>query len=186
MRGLILFLREAITHPSSVGALFPSSKRLANALAQQISCNNSGLIIELGAGTGAITEALLRQKSFLHELIVIERSPKLAKHLIHRFPNVSVIQGDAGYLHQLLDKYALTTPIQAIVSSLPLRSLSPPTVKKIGKEIEQVLKKGSLFIQYTYSLWGKTIAPAPHLKLIRRQWIWSNLPPARIDVFIHE
>jgi phosphatidylethanolamine/phosphatidyl-N-methylethanolamine N-methyltransferase len=186
MRGLVLFLCEAITHPSTVGALFPSSKRLANALAQQISYNNSGLIIELGAGTGAVTAALLQQKSFQHELIVIERSTKLAKHLMHRFPNVRVIQGDAGHLHQLLDKYAPMTPIQAIVSSLPLRSLPTHIVKKIGQEIDQILKKGSFFIQYTYSLWGKAIAPSPHLKLIRRQWIWCNLPPARIDVFYHE
>ena len=185
MKGLALFLREAIIHPSAVGALFPSSKRLANALAQQISRNNSGLIIELGAGTGAITAALLHQKNPQHELIVIERSAKLAEHLIRRFPNVSVIQGDAGHLHQLLDQYA-SIPVQAIVSSLPLRSLPAPTVKKIGREIDQILKQGSLFVQYTYSLWGETLAPSPHLKLIHSQWIWRNLPSARIDVFCRQ
>lgn len=185
MRGLALFLRELIRHPSSVGALFPSSKRLANALAKQISCNNSGLIIELGAGTGAITAALLHQKNLMHKLIVIERSAKLANYLVRRFPTVSVIQGDAGHLQQLLDKYA-STPIQAIVSSLPLRSLPPPIVKKIGRELDHVLGKESLFIQYTYSLWGKPFAPSTHLKLIHRQWIWCNLPPARIDVFCRE
>ncbi len=184
MRGLVLFLREAITHPSTMGALFPSSKKLANALAQQIPPNSPGLIIELGAGTGAITAALLQQKTSAHELIVIERSPKLAEHLIQRFPNVNVIQGDAGHLNQLLK--STPTPVQAIVSSLPLRSLPSSSIKKIGQEINQVLQKGGVFIQYTYSLWGKPLVPSSHLKLIRRQWVWRNLPPAQIDVFCRE
>ncbi|MDQ8040119.1 MAG: methyltransferase domain-containing protein [Rickettsiella sp.] len=181
MRGFTLFLREAITHPSTVGALFPSSKRLANTLAKQIPPHSKGLIIELGAGTGAITDSLLHQKSPQQELIVIEQSAKLAEHLIQRFPNVKVIQGDAGHLNQLLD--SVSAPIQAIVSSLPLRTLSPYIIKKIGREINQVLQEGGLFIQYTYSLWGDPLAPSPHLKLIHRQWVWRNLPPARIDVF---
>lgn len=185
MTGFALFLREAITHPTTMGALFPSSRRLANALARQIPSRDPGLIIELGAGTGAITNALLHQKTPQHNLVVIERSAKLVKHLNHRFPNLSVIQGDAGHLHQLIDKYA-PAPVQAIVSSLPLRSLPPDTVKKIGQEVSRVLKKGNLFIQYTYSLWGKALAPSPSLKLIHRQWIWQNIPPARIDVFCHE
>lgn len=184
MMGFALFLREAIKHPSTVGALLPSSKRLANALAQQIpTATTSGLILELGAGTGAITAALLQRKIPEHELIVIEQSAKLAEHLTWRFPNINVIQGDAGHLNQLLD---VATPIQAIVSSLPLRSLPSNIIKKIGAQINQVLQKNGLFIQYTYSLWGKPLAPSSHLKLIHRQWVWRNLPPARIDVFCHE
>lgn len=182
MTGLALFLREAIMHPNAVGALFPSSKKLANALAQHIPPNKPGLIIELGAGTGAITAALLHQKKSEHQLIAIERSAKLAKHLANRFPGLSIIQGDAGHLHQLLNKHT-SSPVQAIVSSLPLRSLPLDTIKKIGQEINQTLKQGGIFIQYTYSLWGKTLTPSPNLKLIHNQWVWQNLPPARIDVF---
>ncbi|WP_218814373.1 class I SAM-dependent methyltransferase [Rickettsiella endosymbiont of Dermanyssus gallinae] len=182
MTGLALFLREAITHPNTVGALFPSSKKLANALAQQIPPNSPGLIIELDAGTGAITAALLHQKKPEHQLIAIERSAKLAKYLADRFPGLSIIQGDAAHLHQLLSKHA-SSPVQAIVSSLPLRSLPSDTIKKIGQEVNQILKKGGIFIQYTYSLWGKTLTPSSNLKLIHNQWVWQNLPPARIDVF---
>jgi phosphatidylethanolamine/phosphatidyl-N-methylethanolamine N-methyltransferase len=182
MMGLTLFLREAITHPCHVGALCPSSKRLASDLAEQIPPDNPGRIIELGAGTGAITAALLQQKSPQHELIAIERSAKLAKHLTQRFPDLTVIQGDACQLQELLNGYT-STPIHAIVSSLPLRSLPPYIVQTIGQEINHVLKKGGLFVQCTYNLWGKTLAPAQQLKLIHRQWVWKNLPPARIDVF---
>lgn len=131
MRALTLFLREAVMHPSAVGALFPSSKRLAYSLAQQLPANTSSseLVVELGAGTGAITAALLNQKNLSRKLIVIERSAKLSRHLSQRFPELSVIQGDARQLHDLINQYT-ADPIQAIVSSLPLRSLPSPIVKK--------------------------------------------------------
>ncbi|TLY48678.1 MAG: methyltransferase domain-containing protein [Gammaproteobacteria bacterium] len=185
MRALSLFLYEAVMHPSMVGALVPSSKKLANSLVQQISKNPPGLVIELGAGTGAITAALINQKKLFHQLIVIERSAKLANHLIQRFPELSIIQGDACRLYKLINKSA-SSPMQAIVSSLPLRTLSPSTIEKIGIEINQVLLKGGLYIQYTYSLWGKPLCPSAKLKLVQQQWVWQNLPPARIDVFRHE
>lgn len=185
MRAFTLFLYEAVMHPSRVGALFPSSKWLATNLVQQISKNPPGLVVELGAGTGAITTALLNQKRLFHQLIVIERSAKLANHLMQRFPELSIIQGDACQLHRLINKFT-SSPIQAIVSSLPLRTLSPSSIGKIGIEINQILIKGGLYIQYTYSLWGKPLCPSSQLKLVKQQWVWQNLPPARIDVFRHE
>lgn len=185
MRALTLFLYEAVMHPSRVGALFPSSKRLAHSLAQQIAANPPGLVVELGAGTGAITAALINQKNLFRQLIVIERSVKLSNHLTQRFPELNIIHGDACQLHKLINQYA-SFPLQAIVSSLPLRTLSPCIIKKIGAEINQILIKAGLYIQYTYSLWGKPLCPSYQLKLIHQQWIWQNLPPARIDVFRHE
>lgn len=182
MRALTLFFYEAVMHPSMVGALFPSSKKLALSLTQQISTNPPGLVVELGAGTGAITAALINQKNLFHQLIVIERSEKLSNHLTQRFPELSVIQGDARQLHKLIDQ-STSAPIQAIISSLPLRTLSSSIVKKIGTEINHVLPKGGLYIQYTYSLWGRPLCLSPQLKLIHQQWVWQNLPPARIDVF---
>lgn len=185
MRAFTLFVYEAVMHPSMIGALFPSSKWLATNIVQQISKNPPGLVVELGAGTGAITAALLNQKRLFHQLIVIERSEKLANHLMQRFPESSIIQGDACQLHRLINKFT-SSPIQAIVSSLPLRTLSPSSIGKIGIEINQILIKGGLYIQYTYSLWGKPLCPSSQLKLVKQQRVWQNLPPARIDVFRHE
>lgn len=140
MRAFTLFLYEAVMHPSMVGALFPSSKKLANRLSQQIS-NNSGLVVELGAGTGAITAALINQKGLFRQLIVIEQSAKLSNHLMQRFPELKIIQGDACQLSNLINQ-STSVPIQAIVSSLPLRTLSPSIVEKIGIQINHVLIKG--------------------------------------------
>ena len=84
MRALTLFLYEAVMHPSMVGALFPSSKRLAYSLAQQISTNPPGLVIELGAGTGAITAALVDFKNPLR---------LIAKNFSTSFFILSVLSG---------------------------------------------------------------------------------------------
>jgi phosphatidylethanolamine/phosphatidyl-N-methylethanolamine N-methyltransferase len=188
MAGFHLFIREAITNPLGIGALVPSSKRLAYAIAQQITHYpfqpESGLIVELGAGTGAITEALAQQKNSQQELIIIEKSIKMAHHLKQRFPTLTTIQGDAQALQQLLSPYQ--APVQAIISSLPLRSLPKTIVQRIGTEIENLLKTGGLFVQYTYSLWGKPTVLSAHLKLVRQYWVWQNLPPARIDVYHYQ
>ncbi len=185
MRAFTLFFYEAVMHPSRIGALFPSSKKLAYSIAEHIAESPPGVIVELGAGTGAITEVLINQKKTFHQLIVIERSVKLSCHLMQRFPKLNIIQGDACELHNLIPQ-SISSPIQAIVSSLPLRTLSSSFLKKIGIEINQVLSKGGLYIQYTYNLWGKPLFPSTQLKLIYQQRVWKNLPPARIDVFRHE
>ena len=75
MRAFTLFLYEAVMHPSMVGALFPSSKRLAHSLVQQIAATSPGLVVELGAGTGAITTALINHKN-LFRLHYISNVPR--------------------------------------------------------------------------------------------------------------
>jgi len=185
MRAFTLFFYEAVMHPSKIGALFPSSKRLAYCLTEQIIGSPPGVIVELGAGTGAITAALMSQKKFFHQLIVIERSVKLSSHLMQRFPQLNIIQGDACELHRLI-RHSISDPIQAIVSSLPFVHYHLLFLKKMGDEINQVLSKGGLYIQYTYNLWGKPLFPSTQLKLVHQRRVWKNLPPARIDVFRHE
>lgn len=180
-KGLLLFFREIFQNPGAVGALVPSSKRLAKNLADHAMHTTPGLVVELGAGTGVVTRALLKQGIPEENIIVIERAKSLVKHLQTLYPKINIIHGDAINLHSLLgDK---VDQIATIVSSLPLRSLPEPTVKAIIAEIERTLKYNALFIQYTYSF-----GPAmPHLlsklKLVRSKRIWTNIPPARIEVF---
>ena len=55
-----LFLRRWLKNPGQLGAIAPSSARLANAMARQVPRGGSGPVIELGGGTGKITAGLLR------------------------------------------------------------------------------------------------------------------------------
>ena len=178
--GLLAFTRELVLRPSSMGAACPSSKYLARAMAQQISLPISGHLVELGAGTGVVTTALLEHGVQPRQLVVIEQSAALYQHLQNYFPQINVLQGDAQNLSNLLQNKAGN--VSVIVSSLPLLSLPPEIASTIKQQIHDVLKPGGLYIQYTYQLSRLKKMPAG-FKYLSSQRIWLNLPPARIDVF---
>lgn len=181
--GIRLFIKEAATHPIRVGAAWPSSKHLAEGIAAIVS-PGKGIVVELGAGTGVVTRALLKRGIKADQLFVVERSPAMSQYIRKNFPKLHVLEGDAQELNSLLG--LKHQPIDTIVSSLPLRSLPNKVVKEIGKQIEKVMSKNSCFIQFTYSLHRKPKPPSTHLKWQESKYIWRNLPPARIDIFSYD
>lgn len=178
--GIRLFIKEAASHPITVGAAWPSSKHLAEGIAAVVNLG-SGIVVELGAGTGVVTKALLKRGIKPSQLFVVERSPAMSQYIRKNFPKLHVLEGDAQELSQLLGPK--NQPVKTIVSSLPLRSLPNKVVKEIGKQIEKVMAKNSYFIQFTYSLHRKPKPPSPQLQWLESKYIWRNLPPARIDIF---
>lgn len=115
--GLTLFLKEIAANPSAMGAACPSSKRLTEYIASQVPVA-SKTILELGAGTGAVTAALLDHGIQHERLIVIERSLSLAQHLKEQFPQVLTIEGDAAHLTEFLPAEQL--PVDVVVSQLTI------------------------------------------------------------------
>lgn len=173
-----------IANPRGIGAACPSSPALATRIARLIGHPEAGRVLELGAGTGAITKALLAAGLPPERLIPIERSERLSAHLRQRFPGLEILTGDACQLARLVQgRPGLPgEPITHIVSSLPLRSLRAAEVAAIFEGVRQVLEPGGLFIQYTYAVRrGTTTAPGLHW--CGRSVVWLNLPPARVDVF---
>ena len=178
----LVFLKEAISNPREVGAGCPSSSYLANTIAKEINSKGDGYILELGGGTGTITSALLKQGIAADRLIVIERSATLATHLRKRFPNVRVIHGDASKLDNLLGNESLK--INAVVSGLPLKSLPKECVFNIKQQINKVLDKDGVFVQFTYDLRLSSSNQDQNFNLKNTQLVWRNLPPARVDTFL--
>lgn len=176
---LYLFTKELIRDPRAVGAACPSSPYLANKIAQQVSLPLNGNVLELGAGTGVITSALIEQGLAEEQLIVVERSEALAKHLIKRFPNVNVISDDA----QFIEKHITGKSIDYVVSSLPLRSLPKPVVQKILASCEAAMNPTSKFIQFTYSWRADDSLMFKNMKRLYSKYVWFNVPPARIDIY---
>jgi len=175
-----IFLREFLRHPGAVGALCPSSGRLAERIARQVDLSCEGWIVELGAGTGAVTAALLRHGVRPERLIVIERSGYMARHLRERFPQVRVIQGDAGEGEALIQDYM---PVAAVVSGLPLRSLPSDQVTRLTLAWSRGLGPQVRVIQFTYALRGGSAWLAAGLTWMAHETVWSNLPPARVEVY---
>lgn len=175
-----VFFQELYNRPGTIGAICPSSRYLARQMARQIPASEDGLIIELGAGTGAITRALLDHGIAPERLKVIEFSNPFVQRLRQRFPHVDVVHGNAADLCTLIPP---NTKIGAIVSSLPLCSLPEPITQAILQQWQLLLRDGGVAIQFTYNLrlpkWrGHLKAHQTHSKVV-----WANLPPANITTF---
>ena len=181
-----LFFKEILANPAPVGAAAPSGPALGKRMANQVPALRDGqCVVELGAGTGAITTQLLKSGIDGKQLISVERSEAMSSHLRNRFPSVKVIQGDASRLKQLLeeDHGIQASSVACIVSGLPLRSLPTSVVESILSESEAILPNGGRFIQFTYDI---RKSPNPALAAFSRRHtsvVWMNFPPARVDVF---
>jgi phosphatidylethanolamine/phosphatidyl-N-methylethanolamine N-methyltransferase len=174
------FLRALITRPKNIGAVLPSSPALARAIARQIH-PHAGPVLEIGAGTGVVSEALLERGVPAERLTLLEYDPDLTGLLRKRFPHVHVIQGDAFDLgHSLGPRYA--APFGAIVSGLPLLNHPPARRRAFMEAVAARLQPGAPFVQFSY---GPTppVPPLPGHNVTRAAMVLANIPPAKVWVY---
>ena len=148
-------------------------------MAYEIDPAGSGLVIELGGGTGSITQALLERGVAADRLIVVECDRALAAVLRHRFPSVKVVRGDAAELVALLQPLSVRCA-DAVVSSLPLLSMPKPLRRRIVEEAFELLGDHGTFVQFTYGVASPLAAPEFGLKAEIAERIWLNFPPAAV------
>ncbi|MCG7940095.1 MAG: methyltransferase [Candidatus Thiodiazotropha lotti] len=178
------FISAWIRNPRQVGALLPSSECLAQAMAAQVS-SMDGLTIELGAGTGAVTSALLGRGINPKCLVVVEKDQILAEKLISQFPSLSILAGDASRLQQLLKQNDLGLA-ENVVSSLPLLNMRMHTRIRVLTTIFNSLSHDGKLIQYTYSPAPpipKQLARSMQVVGFRIDRILWNFPPAHVWVY---
>ena len=168
-----------LDNPLRVGAVAPSSGALARLMASLVRLGSGEALLELGAGTGSVTRALLEIGVPRDRLYVIELDARLHRYLQNRFPGVTVLRGNATDARDLLPVHRVGR-ISTVVSSLPLRPMKFATQAAIVDAVFDVLAPGGMMLQYTYPP-GKPL-PAARLGL-RTECagrIWWNLPPAAV------
>lgn len=168
--------------PRRVGAVMPSGMALAAAMAAEVPAGH-GLVVELGGGTGSITDGLLHAGIRPEDLVVVERDPRLARRLRNRFPASTVLCGDACRLAELLAAHGIGGRVKAVVSSLPLLAMAPVERARLMRGVRRVLRGGGCMVQYTYGM--RCPVPARTLArgnvLARRiARVWRNMPPASV------
>ena len=186
--GTALFLKRWLRRPFAMGAVVPSGRLLAAAIARQTLAEidgRDGHVIELGAGTGEVTKALLASGIPAGRLALVERDPELARFLRRHFNGPRIIEGDAAGLPRLLKAHDVAN-VAAMVSSLPLLSLPAQVVDGIVRGAFEALPAGAALVQFTYG-------PAPpipkglreSLQLVGAHGsrIWRNVPPAVVWTF---
>lgn len=177
-----IFLTSWIRAPLKIGAAVPSSLSLARTIAKQV-IPRKGIVVELGAGTGAITRALLETGLPESRLLVVERDANLCKLLFRKFPGIRIVHGDASRLQALLGKNALSTPVDAVVSGLPLLSMGRGLCNEVLQQSFSCMDDGGLFIQFTYGPFSPIpVSMANNLGLVAHKVtrIWRNIPPAAV------
>src|SRR2546421_3064715 len=147
--GRLLFVRSLLRNPSAVGALAPSSPRVSKLVASSVNGGTSS-VLEIGAGTGSITGALLEHGVAPERLFLIERDPSLVAYLRDRFPGVRVRCGDAVHASRILSNESLGQ-VKTVVSSLPVRNLAPEDQIAIVQAILKALAPGGQLLQFTYA-----------------------------------
>jgi phosphatidylethanolamine/phosphatidyl-N-methylethanolamine N-methyltransferase len=172
------FLKSWFENPLKTGAVAPSGKLLAQRMAAIVDPKIPCPVVELGPGTGPVTQALLQRGVPPERLYLVEYSKDFAKLLKERFPGVTVIQGDAYALKETLAAH-VPMPVSAVVSSLPLLTRPERQRSRLLEDAFDLLIPGAPFVQFTYMNNSPVPLNGDFEATVSRR-IWKNLPPARI------
>ncbi|WP_232628402.1 class I SAM-dependent methyltransferase [Methylobacterium sp. Leaf118] len=178
------FLRSWLERPLVTGAVTPSGKMLARTMASYADPSVPGPVIELGPGTGPVTEALIRRGFEEERLILVEFNPDFCALLRRRFPRTTVIRGDAYRIRETLSSVA-DASCAATISSLPLFTKPLEHRLDLLQGAHDLMRPGAPFVQFTYAV----VPPIPakceagSYTASRSNKVWLNLPPARVWVY---
>jgi phosphatidylethanolamine/phosphatidyl-N-methylethanolamine N-methyltransferase len=148
-------------------------------MARPIDPRKPGPIIELGPGTGVVTEALLERGVPAHRLVLIEAQRSFCRLLGKRFPGIRVLEGDAFALDEIVSKLELE-PVAAVVSSLPLLTHPPARRVALLETALQSMQPDGVFVQFTYGVRPPIPFDEHAVSASASRRIWWNLWPARV------
>jgi len=181
----LVFFSKWLQAPLRVASVTPSSAYLARAMAATLPPGD-GLVVELGGGTGPITQALLDTGLDANQLAVIERDPHFCRYLKQRFGVARLICGDAFHLQTLINGQVDDTPVRAVVSGLPLLTMSPLLQRQLLAQALALTHGLGPFIQFSYA-WGSPLKSSVQASLGLSARcaanVWRNLPPAKVWVY---
>lgn len=177
------FVRGWLRDPVSVGLPFPSSPSTARRLADAALAASvgSGPVLELGAGTGAVTAALLDAGCPVDRIVAVEHDAELCRALEQRFPGLAVLEGDALELAALLEAARLSS-VAVVISGLPMRAIPLEAATRCYGDAFDAMSPGGAIIQYTYGLRPpvdpRSVEPPLEATFVGREW--RNFPPMGI------
>jgi phosphatidylethanolamine/phosphatidyl-N-methylethanolamine N-methyltransferase len=179
------FFRTWLQKPMLTGAIAPSGKALARAMATAVRAEGAWPVLELGPGTGPVTAALIAHGIAPERIVAVEFNPDFCALLVQRFRGLNVVQGDAYDLAMSLPP-GLTGPYAAVVSSLPL--LTRPAGDRLAlieAALDKVLPGGAL-IQFSYGFGPLVPAKTGSFAVTQSAFVLANLPPARVWLYRRE
>ncbi len=173
--GIALFLARWLANPLQMGSVVPSSPALCRRVVQQVRRGPEAWVLELGAGTGVVSRALLAGRMPPERVTVLEIVPDMADHLRTRLPGVEVIEGDARALPELIPR-GRHGRIGSVICGIPMVLLPLAEQRRLIEAIEAVAP-GRGFLHCSYCV----TSPLQHgLAAKREAWTPLNIPPANV------
>ncbi|ARQ70802.1 class I SAM-dependent methyltransferase [Streptomyces marincola] len=200
----LTFLLEAARDMRATGAVAPSGRVLARLLTEPVRARAGQplRVLEAGAGTGAVTRALIPQLPAGSRLDVVEANPRFAgrlRHLLHSDPRLAERAGQVHVYETRVERLRPDYRYDVIVSGLPFANFEPETVRTIMDRYLELLHPAGTLSYFAYhgtrparSLLASRAAARRHraveevLAGYRRAYAtgcwtaWQNLPPARV------
>jgi phosphatidylethanolamine/phosphatidyl-N-methylethanolamine N-methyltransferase len=179
--GANVFFALWLQKPLRIAAANPSGARLADAVARCIDLARSGPVLELGAGTGSLTQGLVRAGCLPERIIALEREPALVAVLRRQFPAITVIAGDATRIGEYLARSV--ERLAGVVSSLPIKWFPAAAQHAVVRPCLDILEPDGRFVQLTNAF--SSPLPVDRLGIAGHEVarVWLNLLPTQILVY---
>jgi phosphatidylethanolamine/phosphatidyl-N-methylethanolamine N-methyltransferase len=187
--GTAAFLRRVVTDQANIGAIAPTMPILARRLAGLIPPTPGLRVVELGAGTGAVSTAIGPRLGRGAQHFALERDPDLLAALETRAPWARRIPGDAAELVSHLAALDVDE-VDVVISALPWGYFDAGLQRRIMAEVCSVLVPGGVFATIAClptrlnprSRSFRTTLEASFKEVVVTSVTWANLPPARLLV----
>jgi len=179
------FLKVFLRAPALTSAIVPSSPWLAELMTERIRLSQAKVVVELGAGTGAFTRAILKELHPSAAFLIVEIDSSFARHLKRKFPRAHVINDSAERLDQHLKSLGHASA-DCVLSGLSWAGFSGEEQKKLLSTVFRVLRPGGYLTTYAYNHVAWLSGGCRFRKLLRSTFDlvattrteWRNLPPA--------
>jgi len=173
-----LFFRRWLRNPLEMGSIVPSSRALCRRIVAQTRAGPDEIVLELGAGTGVVSRALVQAGFPAERLALVEIVPEMARWLGAALPGVNVLCGDARDLPRLLpaDWHG---KVGTVICGIPLVLLPLAEQRRFVDAIEAVAP-GRGFLHYSYCITSPRPWRRPGLAARREAWTPLNFPPASV------
>ena len=168
-----------IISPHTIGSVYPSSRFLAREMVKSIQPHHK--VLELGPGTGSVTQAILHRGVKEHNLKLIELDASLYKILATKYPSIEIINQSVTSPEIL--SFFSDMKFDVVVSSLPLVLLSDDNLEALLTFYKKVTHDESWMVQFTYAkklAYGNQLIQKNSLNQKFKRKIFLNIPPAKV------
>jgi phospholipid N-methyltransferase len=150
-----MFLASAVRNPRRIGAPTPTSASVAATVAQVVPTTGTPIVVELGPGTGSLSDGIHERLPTGGRHIAIELESSLVQHLRQHRPWLEVVHGDAANLRGLLDELGVSQ-VDAMVTAIPWSLMNSDVQDDILRQASAALAPHGAFTALTYLPAGRT------------------------------